>query len=137
MSKIAIERCCAVLSFAIAVALLPAFAVRPQALAQVTATPPSENSPAYNPQPLGTGYAVLVDYFNQPEIAAQVQEALKKEVGLVSYGQRPYLLVLHTTDQKNATSIFEDLSDRGFWVMLVDSDKVTLLRARVEATKIR
>ena len=92
---------------------------------------PANNLPAYNPKPLGTGYAILVDYFNQPEIAKQVQEALGKEVGLVSYAQRPYLLISHTTNQINATDTFQMLSKRGFWVMLVDSQKVTLLRAQI------
>ena len=97
----------------------------PQLIAQ------DSSSPAYNPKPLGTGYAILVDYFNQPEIAKQVQQALGKEVGLVSYAQRPYLLISHTTNQINATDTFEMLSKRGFWVMLVDSQKVTLLRAQI------
>jgi hypothetical protein len=91
----------------------------------------SENIPAFNPQPLGTGYAVLVDFFNKPEIAEQVQRLVGKEVGLVSFAQRPYLLVLHTTNDSNATNTFQLLSDRGFVVMMVDGRKVTLLRSQV------
>lgn len=91
----------------------------------------SQNIPAFNPQPLGTGYAILVDFFNKPEIAQQVQRLVGKEVGLVSFAQRPYLLVLHTTNDTNATNIFGLLSDRGFSVMMVDGRKVTLLRSQV------
>jgi len=104
---------------------LSAFVVRP---APATL---SANSPAYNPQPLGDGYAVLVDYFNQPEVAAQVKQLLGSDVGLVSYGQRPYLLAVYTTSQRKANSMLRQLSDRGFWSMVVDSRRVTLLRSVV------
>jgi hypothetical protein len=84
------------------------------------------NSPAYNPQPLGDGYAVLVDYFNQPEVAAQVQKIVGDNVGLVSFGQRPYLLAVYTTSQRKANSTLRELSDRGFWSMVVDSRRLLL-----------
>lgn len=135
MRQIAIEKCYAAVIFAIAIAGLPGFVVESKAVAQATATPPTENLPAYNPKPLGTGYAVLIDYFNQPELAERVQQALRKDVGLVSYGQRPYLLALHTSNQKDATDTLKALSDRGFWVMVVDSQKVTLLRSQVSNSK--
>lgn len=109
---------------------LSAFVVRsPSAPSQPQ--PPNSNSPAYNPQPLGNGYAVLVDYYNQPEIAAQVQQLLDSEVGLVSYGQHPYLLAVHTTNAREANSILKELSDRGFWSMVVDSRKVIRLTSSV------
>lgn len=91
----------------------------------------SQTIPAFNPQPLGRGYAVLVDFFNQPEIAEQVQRLVGKEVGLVSFAQRPYLLVLHTTNDNNATNTLKLLSERGFFAMMVDGQKVTVLRSRV------
>ena len=92
---------------------------------------PSTNLPAYNPEPLGDGYAVLVDYFNQPEVASQVKQLLGNDVGLVSYGQHPYLLAVYTTSQREASSTLRQLSDRGFWTMVVDSRRVTLLRSAV------
>ncbi len=122
---------------------LQAFVARPaignasQSPARI-ANPPSagvtnpSNSSKYNPQPLGAGYAVLVSYFNKPELATQLQQALKKDVGLVSYGQRPYLLAVHTPDQKAANSMLQSLSDRGFFVMVVDSRRVTLLKSSVQ-----
>lgn len=91
-----------------------------------------QNTTGFNPQPLGKGYAVLVDYFNQPEVASQVRQMLGKEVGLVSYRQRPYLLAIHTSNQNDASTTLKQLSDRGFWVMIVDSDKVTLLSSTVK-----
>jgi hypothetical protein len=103
---------------------LSAYVVRPSSAKVFT-------SPAYNPQPLGDGYAVLVDYFNQPELAAQVQQIVGDNVGLVSYGQRPYLLAVYTTSQRKANSTLRELSDRGFWSMVVDSRRVTLLRSKV------
>lgn len=106
--------------------------------AEVQPQPPSPNltnsnpnSLAYSPRPLGTGYAVLVDYFDQPEIAAQVRQLLSQDVGLVSYGQRPYLLAGYTTNQTTANATLQTLSDRGFWVMLVDSRRVVLLKPTV------
>lgn len=90
-----------------------------------------QNPSTYKPKQLGAGYAVLVDYFNTPEIATQVRQLLKKDVGLASYGQRPYLLAVHTSNQKNANSTLQKLSARGFFAMLVDSSKVILLRAKV------
>lgn len=91
----------------------------------------SRNQPTYKPQPLGAGYAVLVDYFNRPEIATQVRQLLKNNVGLVSYGQRPYLLAVYTKNQKDANSTLQKLSERGFFALLVDSRKVMLLKASV------
>lgn len=93
-----------------------------------TATATSAKIPAYNPQPLGEGYAVLVDYFNQPEVAAQLKQLLGSDVGLVSYGKRPYLLAVYTTSESKANSTLRRLSERGFWSMVVDSRRVTLLR---------
>ncbi|MFB8789000.1 MAG: hypothetical protein U7123_09175 [Potamolinea sp.] len=100
-------------------------------LIQPAQSPPSTTSSSYNPQPLGNGYAVLVDYFNQPEIAAQLKQLLGNDVGLVSYAQRPYLLALYTTDPSKANLTLRQLSDSGFWSMIVDSRRVTLLKSVV------
>lgn len=89
------------------------------------------NDLAYNPQSLGEGYAVLVDYSNQPELASKIRQILGEDVGLVAYGQRHYLLAMYTTNQKAANSILRRLSDRGFWTMLVDSRRVILLTRTV------
>jgi hypothetical protein len=86
---------------------------------------------AYNPQPLGSGYAVLVSYFNQPELATQLRSVVAQPVGLVAYGQRSYLLALYTPDQGQANSSLQRLTDQGFWVMLVDARRVMLLRNAV------
>lgn len=96
---------------------------------------PPQNPPAYSPKPLGIGYAVLVDYFNNPEIAQQLRQVLGNDVGLVSYGQRPYIMAVHTSDRQNANSILQTLSDRGFFAMLVDSRKVMVLRAKVTGSQ--
>lgn len=112
---------------------LSAYVVRPTSTPPpLPPTPPANNSQGYTPQSLGEGYAVLVDYFNQPEVAAQVQQLLGRDVGLASYGQRPYLLAVYTTNEQAANSILRQLSDRGFWSMVVDSRRVTLLRPTVQ-----
>jgi hypothetical protein len=86
---------------------------------------------SYNPQSLGMGYAVLVDYFNRPELATQLQQIVEGDVGFVSYGQRPYLLAVYTTNQKEAYNTLQKLNERGFSTYLVDSRKVLLLRSVV------
>lgn len=109
---------------------LPVYDPQPATYPQAAAAPPKDSF-AFNPQPLGPGYAVLVDYFNQPELAAQVKQVLGTQVGLASYGQRPFLFIAYTTDQNAATAAVKTLSDRGFWPMLVDSRRVTLIAPAV------
>ncbi|AFZ23871.1 hypothetical protein Cylst_1592 [Cylindrospermum stagnale PCC 7417] len=84
---------------------------------------------SYRPQALGEGYAVLVDYFNRPELANSVQQVVEGNVGFASYGQRPYLLAVYTTNQKEAYNTLQKLNERGFFAVLVDSRKVMLLRS--------
>lgn len=107
------------------------FVVQPASVTSSSPSPSAANAPGYNPQPLGDGYAVLVDYFNKPDVAAQVQQLLDADVGLVSYGQRPYLLAIYTTSEAEANSALRKLSNSGFWCMVVDSRRVTLLSAVV------
>ncbi|MBE9187288.1 hypothetical protein IQ270_22190 [Microcoleus sp. LEGE 07076] len=109
---------------------LPVYNPEPATGSEPIANPQTGNI-GFNPQALGPGYAVLVDYFNQPELAAQVKQALGTQVGLASYGQRPFLFVAYTTDQNAATAAVKTLSDRGFWPMLVDSRRVTVISPAV------
>jgi hypothetical protein len=83
----------------------------------------------YDPKPLGKGYAVIVNYNNKPEVAGQLKQALNKDIGVVAYGQRPYLLATHTSDSVAANSIMQLLSDRGFLAMVVDSRQIMLLKS--------
>ncbi|MBW4568968.1 MAG: hypothetical protein KME31_13380 [Tolypothrix carrinoi HA7290-LM1] len=92
---------------------------------------PRSQTASYNPQSLGMGYAVLVDYFNRPELATQLQQIVEGDIGFVSYGQRPYLLAVYTTNQKEAYNTLQKLNERGFSTYLVDSRKVLLLRSVV------
>ncbi len=109
---------------------LPVYNPEPAPGSEPIANPQTGNI-GFNPQALGPGYAVLVDYFNQPELAAQVKQAMGTQVGLASYGQRPFLFVAYTTDQNAATAAVKALSDRGFWPMLVDSRRVTVISPAV------
>jgi hypothetical protein len=86
---------------------------------------------SYNPKILGEGYAILVDYFNRPEMVSSLQQAVGGDVGLVSYGQRPYLLAVYTTNQKEAYNTLQKLSENGFVAILADGRKVVLLRTTV------
>ncbi|MBD2296139.1 hypothetical protein H6G06_22330 [Anabaena sphaerica FACHB-251] len=112
--------------------------VAPATIAPTTVTPaiiPSANLPtqtlSYNPRVLGEGFAVLVDYFNRPELANNLQKAVGGNVGLVSYGQRPYLLAVYTTNQTEAYKTLQKLNENGFFALLADGRKVMLLRSVV------
>jgi hypothetical protein len=94
------------------------------------ATIPSQTV-SYNPKVLGDGFAILVDYFNRPEMASNVQKTVGGNVGLVSYGQRPYLLAVYTTNQQEAYKTLQKLSENGFFALLADGKKVMLLRSVV------
>lgn len=114
---------------------LQAYVVRPtnRQAAQTRDQPSTRTAAArsqnrgYNPQTLGSGFAVIVNYNNRPEVAANVQRILDRDIGLASYGQRPYLLAVHTSDRSIANAILKRLSDRGFSVSIVDSRRVVLL----------
>ena len=95
---------------------------------------PRHLDPGASPQPLGAGYAVLVDYLNKPEIADQVKQLLGRNIGLVSYRQRPYLVVAHTSNQGEASSILQALNERGYWSMIVDGRRVLLVGSVVSTT---
>jgi hypothetical protein len=104
--------------------------VQPQTQPQLQQQPPQQTV-NYNPQALGEGYAVLVDYYNRPELVTSVQQAVGGNVGFVSYGQRPYLLAVYTTNQSEAYNTLQKLNNGGFVASIVDSRKVILLRSTV------
>ncbi len=86
---------------------------------------------AFNPRVLGEGYAVVVQYFDRPEVATRLEQSLGHNVGLVVYGQRPYLLAIHTTDPAAAVATLRSLNSQGYLASLVDSRNVILLRETV------
>lgn len=88
----------------------------------------------YRPQALGRGYAVLVDYFNDPNVAIALQESLGSSVGLVVYQQRPYLLATLTSDAAIAVSLLQSAGDAGFTTMVVNGQTVMLLTPQVALT---
>lgn len=100
---------------------------------QLPQTIPNIQTPkiTYNPKILGEGYAILVDYFNRPEMVSSLRNAVGGDVGFVSYGQRPYLLAVYTTNQKEAYNTLQKLSETGFVAILADGRKVVLLRSIV------
>jgi hypothetical protein len=115
---------------------LEAFVAKPPVAVQSptpTPTPVAAVAPtsAYNPKLLGEGYAVLVDYANQPEKAAQIRQLLGQEVGLVAYERNPYLLATHAANQQDASSVSQALTDRGFSAIVVDGRQVVLLKEAV------
>jgi hypothetical protein len=90
---------------------------------------PSVTTPAvgYAPQLLGPGYAVLVDYSDDPAIAATAQQTLGTPVGLAVYQEQPYLLAIQSGDPQVAASTLQTLSTGEFTVFMVNSSNVVLI----------
>ncbi|MGD1859788.1 MAG: hypothetical protein ACFB0E_07435 [Leptolyngbyaceae cyanobacterium] len=94
---------------------------------------PAAIAVAYAPKLLGEGYAVLVDYGNDPDIAKQLQQMLNQPVGLAIYEQRPFLLATQNPDPQAAAQVLQSLSNSRFGAFIVDSSEVVLLSATVAA----
>lgn len=86
---------------------------------------------AYAPQLLGEGYAVLVDYNDDPAVAQQLQQTLNMPVGLAVYGQEPFLLAVQSPDPQAAAQVLQTLSGDRFGAFIVDSSEVVLLSSGV------
>ncbi|MBD1872345.1 hypothetical protein H6F75_02525 [Nodosilinea sp. FACHB-131] len=101
------------------------------------ATPPAttQSAPtAYAPQPLGTGFAVLVDYQYQPESAIAIQRQVGQAVGLAVHRQRSYLLIAHSPDVAGAASTLSVLTSLNIAGFIVDSQEVVMLTPAVALT---
>jgi hypothetical protein len=88
-----------------------------------TVTPPT----AFAPQPLGDGFAVLVDYQYNPETAATIQDQVGQSVGLAVHKQRSYLLIAYSPDIDGAASTMNVLAGYGISGFIVDSREVVML----------
>ena len=93
------------------------------------AAAPTETA-AYQPQQLGTGYAVLVEYGSRPEVAVTVGQ-LVRPVGLAVYQQRAYLLAGYTADPAAASAILQRLTNAQLAAVMVDSQQVVRLTSEV------
>ncbi|PSB01291.1 hypothetical protein [Merismopedia glauca] len=98
----------------------------------VPPTPAKTNLSNYRPLPLPKGYAVLVNYNNQPKIATKLRQFIGKKVGLVSYRQHPYLLASNFSNQAQAKTLQKRLQSHGFKTILIDSTKAILLRQEIQ-----
>lgn len=83
---------------------------------------------SYKPQALSSGYAVLVNYNNRPEVAVQLGQVLNQAIGVAAYEERPYLYVMQTGEMSAANAVVKLLTDRGFLAMRVEAKSVVLLR---------
>ncbi len=89
-----------------------------------TTTFSTPTTQVYNSQNLGNVYAVLVDYANNPDVAAQIKQLTGSDAALVMFGSQQYLLAVHTTSPNEASNALRQLSDRGLLTMMVDGRKV-------------
>ena len=85
------------------------------------------SSPTFAPQPLGEGFAVLVDYQYDPETALAIQEQVGQAVGLAVHKQRSYLLIAYSPDIEGAASTINVLISYGISGFIVDSSEVVML----------
>ena len=88
------------------------------------------NGAIYQPQRLGAGYAVLVEYGDRPEVATAVGQVVRP-VGLAVYQQRSYLLADYTGDADSAAITLQRLSDAQLAAILVDAQQVVRLSTEV------
>ena len=86
---------------------------------------------SFVPQPLGRGYAVLVDYQNRPETAVAIQNQIGQAVGLAVFRQRPYLLIAQSNDSQGAVTTLSVLSELGISGFIVDSREAVMLTPAV------
>lgn len=82
----------------------------------------------YNPQALSSGYAVLVNYNNRPDVSVKLGQVLNQDVGVAVYGERPYLFVMQTNEMTAANAVVKLLNDRGFLALPVEAKSVVVLR---------
>lgn len=106
------------------------FVIRPSAAPSVTTTPAPGQPGQYQPVRLGSGYAVLVDYSDDPTIAATVGQFVRP-VGLAVYQQKSYLLAAFSNDPAVATSTLQRLSAAELSAVLVDAQQVVRLTTQV------
>ncbi|MEL7359862.1 MAG: hypothetical protein AAFN40_25425 [Cyanobacteria bacterium J06560_6] len=100
--------------------------------AEPVATGSSSTVPAtaYQPQQLGVGYAVLVEYGSRPKVATTVGQ-LVRPVGLAVYQQRAYLLAGYTADSAAASAILQRMSDAQLAAVMVPAQQVVRLTSEV------
>lgn len=95
---------------------------------------PTARPTAYAPQPLGTGFAVLVDYQYRPESAIAIQRQVGQAVGLAVHRQRSYLLIAHSPNVEGAASTLSVLNSLNIPGFIVDSQDVVMLTPAVALT---
>jgi hypothetical protein len=109
-----------------------------QVAAQPASPPPASPPPAssatastsYQPSRLAPGYAVLVSYGSQLEIANTVGQIVRP-VGLAVYRQQAYLLADYSSDEATAMATLQRLNNAQLTAILVDAEQVVRLSAEV------
>ena len=97
-------------------------------------TPGTTSTTGFSPQPLGEGFAVLVDYQYDPETALAIQEQVGQAIGLAVHRQRAYLLIAYSPDIEGAASTINVLSGYGVSGFIVDSREVVMLTPAIASS---
>ncbi|MFK8182888.1 MAG: hypothetical protein AB8B99_05895 [Phormidesmis sp.] len=106
------------------------FVLRPANSQVADRTGAIENNSLYQPRRLAPGYAILVEYGSNPDVAIAVGQ-VTRPVGLAVYQQRHYLLAAYTSDAASATAVLQRLSNAQQPALLVDAQEVVQLSASV------
>ncbi|EDX84945.1 hypothetical protein S7335_2644 [Synechococcus sp. PCC 7335] len=106
----------------------PEATVSPEATETQSAAAPI--TPTFEPTRLETGYAVLVDYSSNPEIAETLSQ-LVSSVGLAVYQQRPYLLASYSESEDTAATTLQELSNAQLAAVVVDAQEVVQISKSV------
>lgn len=111
--------------------LLDAVVVQPVAPATAEVETTASTLPSYDPEVLGPGFAVLVDYKQDPTVGRSLM-AQNEAVGLAVYRQDPYLLLLHTENASAAAEKLQQLVADELVAFLVDAQQVVRLTESIQ-----
>lgn len=104
--------------------------VQTQGEPEPTAAPEDTPIP-FTPKVLSPGFAVILDFRNDPQVARQIAQGRSQPPGLVVYGDRPYLLMGNEKTMEAAKSVIQQLGNQGYWMGVVPSETVVLLKEAV------
>ena len=79
----------------------------------------------------GEGFGVLVDYGDNPVIAAEVQALVENDVALVSHSTRGYLMAAQVEDEARLIELLNLLSQNDFVAIAVPLQQIIMLKADI------
>lgn len=99
--------------------------VETEAMSDLAALP---EPPAFQPKALSGGYGIIVEYGADPAIATRLKTVLGKNVGLVVYASRGYLLAAQVPDAERVLALLELLNQNNLTAIAVPANQLVLLK---------